>query len=213
VGAPAGQVTVPRSTALLAAEGHLYGGGPGKVYALALPLEGSEAHPVSEATISGTPLHLATGGSRLFVSTREGRVYAFGAEGVKARRHKRESTPLPSADKTSADLAEEVLKASKARSGYALLYGAGTGGLLSAVFELTEPALVVIEPDADRAAALRKRLIAADVDFKRCCVVPKPPDEAELPPYLCELATAEDLSGFTVDEDFFDLLYRSLRPY
>lgn len=210
---PCGQVTVPRSTALLAGEDHLYGAGPGKVYALPLPLMGEEA-VISEAVISGTPIHLAAGGGRLFVSTIEGRIYAFAESEEKAApAHRRETTPLPSADRAGQELTKRLLKASSVRSGYALVYGTGSGGLIAELLRQTKLNLIVLEPDADRVAALRKRLIAADVDFQRCTVVPRAPDAAELPPYLCELAAAEDLSGFTVDEDFFDLLYRSLRPY
>ncbi len=75
MGAPVGAARVPATTALLAAGGFLYGGGPGVVYALKLPLR-PEGTPLAwQQPIDGTPLHLTASDNRLFVVC-----YASGSE-------------------------------------------------------------------------------------------------------------------------------------
>jgi outer membrane protein assembly factor BamB len=213
LGRPTGQARVPASTVLLPAGARLFGAGPGKVYYLSLPLPAEPALPAWQADIEGTPLHLAIGGDRLFVSTREGRLYCFAPGKAKPRRLGDEITPLPPAGKPQVELAGRILGASGVRAGYAVLWGAGTGGLASELLCRTELRLIVVEPDAQRAAEFRRQVQAAGIAGKRLTVVPGSAATAQLPSYLCELMASEDLDGFEVDATFFAAVFRSLRPY
>jgi outer membrane protein assembly factor BamB len=209
LGKSKGQARVPATTTLLAADDRLYGAGPGRVYALALPLSSGQGKPAWEAKIEGTPLHLAADGRRLFASTREGQLYAFAPGEVKPRRHRQEVVPLPGADKAQVQMANRVLEVSGVRAGYAVLWG-GTAGLAGELLRRSDLRLVIVEPNAQRIEDLRRRFQEAGVFGRRLCVLPSP---ARLPPYLCSLMASEDLAGFEVDSTFFSAVFQSLRPH
>src|SRR5262249_23181928 len=79
--ATTGTLNLPGVTAMIKAGQHLYVGKPGSIAALSLPLPTefqASTGPTWEYKIDGTPLSLVAADDRLFVSTREGRIYCFG---------------------------------------------------------------------------------------------------------------------------------------
>jgi outer membrane protein assembly factor BamB len=213
LGKVAGQASVPATTTLLATPQMLYGAGPGWVYALPLPLPAEPAASAWEARIEGTPIHLAHSGRRLFVSTREGRLYAFAPGEAKILRHRDEITPLPATAPAQVELARRVLETSNVREGYAVIWGGGTGGLASELLQRTALRLIVVEPDPRRADALRRRFQTAGIDGKRLCVLHATASTSHLPPYLCEMMAGENLDDFEVNSTFFSAVFSSLRPH
>jgi outer membrane protein assembly factor BamB len=204
----AAAVKVPASTALLAAHGRLYGAGAGVVYAVDLPLARGRPGVVWKEAIEGTAIHLAAGDERLFVSTREGRVYAFGPHRLPARRYPLRPTPLPPPSAESAARAKKILAACDVRDGYAVLQDADAG-LVGELLRKTSLRLLVVDPDRDQVAALRAKLRRADIDGKRVAALPAAPEEAHLPPYLASLVVCEPWRAGTR----FDGVYQTLRPY
>src|SRR5262249_11011633 len=71
---PWATAAAPRAEALAAEGDRLYVAAPGQVWAVSLPPRPGAAPPW-RATFEGRPVHLVAAGGRLFVSTREGRVY------------------------------------------------------------------------------------------------------------------------------------------
>jgi outer membrane protein assembly factor BamB len=212
--APLALVKVPRTTALLSAHGRLYGAGPGVVYALALPLSRAPSTIVWQTPIQGTPLHLSASEDRLLVSTREGRLYAFGPELTNPRVHPRESTPLPVSKSAIAPFARKV-KSIGVHEGYAVVWGIGDSQLIAELTRQSKLRLIVIDPDPRRVADLREELRRADVDGKQVSVLCATPLSAQLPPYHASLVIVQDLStvGAEADNAFFDLIFHFLRPY
>ncbi len=75
--------------------------------------------------------------------------------------------------------------------------------------------LVVVEPDADRVAALRAEFIAANVHGERIAVLLGSAATVQLPPYFASLMVSEDLdqTSGTSFAAFYCTLFSSLRPY
>src|SRR5439155_15040993 len=71
---------VPRLEVLTRAGSRLYAAAQGQVLAYDLPLRQVGARPSWQARVDGRPAHLVAGAGRLFVSTREGRLYCFGGD-------------------------------------------------------------------------------------------------------------------------------------
>lgn len=213
LGSPLGTARVPPTTALLVAHGHLYGGGPGVVYAVKLPLRPDGAPLVWQQPIEGTPLHLAMSADHLFVSTREGRLYAFGGEGPRPRTHPLRLRPLPPAAPPQTDLARRIVAKTGVSEGYAVVWGIGSGGLIAELLRDTTLRLIVLEPNEERVETMRDLLREAGIDGKRVSVRHATTATASLPPYLASLVVAEDLGGFEPDAVFFDRVWSSLRPY
>ncbi|HXG10454.1 MAG TPA: PQQ-binding-like beta-propeller repeat protein, partial [Gemmataceae bacterium] len=84
-----GSVALPKFAVetMIKAGPRLYIGAPGMVLAIDLPLKKDEAAVSWRAAIDGTPASLLAADDRLFVVTREGRIYCFGGERVQPRTH------------------------------------------------------------------------------------------------------------------------------
>jgi outer membrane protein assembly factor BamB len=210
-----GTVKTPRIHCLIKAGPRLFAGTPGKVFALELPFREGQNAISWEAPVDGTPVHLAFGDGRLFVSTREGRLYCFGPSQVTPRHHRFVSTPLPPAPKEWQTRTARILRETGVREGYCVVWGAGSGHLICELLRQSRLYLLVIEPDAAKIAALREELIAENVHGERIAVLPESAATAALPPYLASLMVSEDLDhvGDSSNPAFFRTLFASLRPY
>lgn len=205
-------------TDMILAGARLYGCSGQEVYALDLPGDDDEdrkrdrgdSKPAWSTSIEGNAARLLAADDRLFVVSREGAIYCFGAEKVDVRRHAHRPSPLAAATSE-----HENLAARGAREGYAVVWGAGDGGLVSALLSETELSVVVVEPDADRAAALRKSLVDAAMYGKRACVFVGTPRSIGLPSYFASAMYCEDLAaaGITPDAATLERMFSSLRPY
>lgn len=208
LGPAVASATAPaKPTVLLAEEKRVWGAGKDVVFAL--DLSAREGKVTWQAKLDGTPVHLAAAAGRVVVSTREGRVYAFTTQGGQvAAVHRHAPAPLPAATEEEANYAKQVLTATGARSGYAVVLGVGTGGLVGELLRQTEMRLIVVEADRDKAAAFREKLHQADIDGKRASVLPGDVGTLGLPPYLATLITGEPPPAAD-----FGALFRALRPY
>jgi outer membrane protein assembly factor BamB len=211
---PTGSASVGRVTALLKVGSRLYGAGPGQVFAVDVPMAGDRVAPSWRAAVEGQPVHLAAGDGRLFVSTREGQLFCFGAE-----RTVPHSVPLtPSPVEPSPEWAartRELLETTGVREGWAVVWGAGTGRLALELVRQSNLNVVVIEPDAERVLTLREEAQQAGLFGERFTVLPGSPDTVQLPPYFASLMTSEDAerAGLGLEGDSLRRLFQSLRPF
>jgi outer membrane protein assembly factor BamB len=204
---------VPRVTALAQAGTRLYGGAPDRLFAIDLQAGGTGL--CFQAAIEGTPGHLLTTGDRLYVATREGRLYCFGPERVTAKKYPLSpaSPDLPSDVWTAK--ASAILKKSGVANGYCIAWGAGSGRLVSELARQSRLRIIVIEPDIERADQLRKRLTSAGIHGERVAVWTGGWDAITLPPYLASLMVSEDLerAGVPFDTAFVRTAFAALRPF
>ena len=206
---------LPGVTALAVAGSRLYAADAGRVLALALPLAAGTPRVVWQAPVEGRTVHLLAADGRLFVSTRQGRLYCFGAETGETETHPWVETPPPHADDDWGGKAHDILTAAGVRDGYCVAWGVGTGRLVTELLRQSRLQIVVVEPDADKAAAFRSEMCASGLYGERLAVVRADADEVSLPPYLAELIVSEDLDAAkaTMGVDFIRKTFASLRPY
>lgn len=194
---------------------HLYLGGQGIVEAIRIPQNGEQPRAVWQADIQGTPHRMLTAAGKLFVVTREGRLYVFGEQ--------ERSQPLvhaqPAAVSAPADewtkTAADILQATKATQGYALVLGAGTGRLAEEMLRQSNMYAIVIESNAAKVARLREKLHSAGLYGSRASVHVGDPLSCPLPPYFASLVVSEDWkkAGFPVSRSLVETVFHSLRPY
>ncbi len=213
-------VPAPKEVGCLAAGGGwLFVGIPGEVFATPLPLREGRTPRVWQAAVEGVPAFLAADDERLVVATREGRVYCFGPHRLPApgpRRHPWSPTPPTPAEDEWGRRAEQVLRHSGVREGWCVSWGVGSGRLVTELALRSRLRIVAVEPDAERAAAVRADLEAADLYGERVSIItPASPDSAHLPPYLASLMVSEDLAqaGCDASDAFLRRAFASLRPY
>lgn len=199
------------------AGGHLYLGGPGAVEAVRLPQPGQQAESAWRGTIEGTPQRMLAAGGRLFVVTREGAIHAFG--GQQCDRPPVHRSGVPRAETTSSrprpNVADAILQAAQVREGYALVLGVGTGRLLEDLIEQSTLQLIVVEPSAAAAAAMRSKLHALGWYGTRASIHVGDWQAISLPPLVASLVVSEDWGALrrSAGPRFLDSIFRVLRPY
>ncbi len=193
----------------------LYAGAPGTVAAVDLPAAAGQPRIGWRASIAGTPARMLAGGGKLLVVTAEGMLYCFGETPALSRNHPaRPIDAAPSAD-TWTTRAREILEQAGVRNGYCLALGLGSGRLVEELARQSELQIIVIDSDAARVAASRKRFHAAGLYGSRIHVVPGDLQTLRLPPLMASLVVSEDLEGSGFDEQVatVERLFASLRPY
>jgi WD40 repeat protein len=200
----------PMVEAMIEAGSRLYAGSVGKIAAIDLPIVNNQpADPVWEATIEGTPAHLAAADDRLFVVTLEGRIYCFGEQKCEAKVIAHTPTELPG-DEAARASARRILDAAGVRDGYCIAWGVGTGKLIGELIRQSRLHVIVIDPDAERVQAFRRRMIAADLYGERVSAVVGD-HSTVLPPYLASLMVSEDPGE--LNETLVRSVFSALRPY
>lgn len=188
----------------------IYVGGPGIIQALDVSSPGKPS--VSwQSRIQGTPSRMLAADNKLFVVTREGRIYAFGGQASKALVYQKPKPgPIPNRDQWTAQ-AERLLQKTGAREGYALMPGLGSGRLAEELIRQSQLKVIGIDPDAERVKRLRERFHQAGLYGARISLRVGDPFDFSFPPYLADLIVSEDFNR--IDRDVVERLVRSLRPY
>ena len=192
----------------------LYAGGAGTVAAIEIPEQGQTPTAAWRAEIAGTPSRMLAADGRLFVVTLEGRLYCFGAgKGSPKTFPLPADKPVAPADAWTAQ-AREILGQSAAREGYGIALGVGTGRLVHELVRQSQLRLIVLEADAEKAAAARRDFFDRGLYGSRVHVLTGDLMSLRPAPYLASLVVAEDLPDALVkNTDFADRLLAVLRPY
>lgn len=192
----------------------LYAGGPGRVAAIDIPATGQQPRVTWQASIEGTPTRMLAADDRLFVVTREGSLYCFGAEQTQPKTYTVEQVRgTPPSDQWTAK-ATDILNRTAASDGYCLALGLGTGRLAEELARQSKLDIVVVEPDAKKADAFRRKLHAMGLYGSRVHVIPTAWTSLRLPPLLASLVVTEDPEAIALSEPAaIERLFDALRPY
>ncbi|MBT3375497.1 MAG: PQQ-binding-like beta-propeller repeat protein [Lentisphaerae bacterium] len=179
-----------KPVAMIKAGGRLYVAFPGKVVALS-PSPGKASPEISwQAEMKGTPSELAAADGKLFATTREGRLWCFGAGPTEARDWPRRQDATGSAPQRQA-LAQRLLKLSGAKAGHCIVLGLTDGSLVTELLRQSDLQVVVIDDDPKAVQALRERLAAVGPLGERASVHLGDPADPRLPQYLASLLVSE----------------------
>ena len=188
----------------------LYATGPGKVAAIDLPQSGGKPNISWQAKVEGDPVSVVASHGRLFVSTREGRLYAFGSKEI-AKPVVHSNPVLPA--KTATQQVENLMQASKATGGYCLVLGLKDGVLAEALAEMFT--VIAIDSNVARVKALRRSLHERGIYGSKISVYVGDPLTYPLPPFIANLVVSETPRRFTTEAaaDSFQNIFHTLRPY
>ncbi len=177
----------------------------GKQYPFAAGIQGVEGKVGS----------MLAGDDRMFVVTEEGGLYCFGAKATTPRKYEPRVRPLPIVPDAWSHKVKRMLSTTGKQSGYALVWGVGTGRLIEELAIQTRMHIIAVDADPDKVDALRRRLDAAGLYGGRVAVHTAPPADFKWPPYLADLVVSEDLpaAGFPDGMTFVKRIFASLRPY
>lgn len=165
--------------------------------------------------VAGTVHTMLAADGKLFVVTREGGLYCFGGKATKPQQFQRKPSAIDRPSDGWREQAAEVLKAAGTPHGYALVLGLGSGRLAEELMRQSQLRLVVLDPEAAKVSAWRRRLDEAGLYGTRIAAQAGDPLDFGLPPYCANLIVSEDLraAGFQAGTSFVSHVFASLRPF
>lgn len=165
--------------------------------------------------VEGTIHTMLAAGGRLYVVTRAGTIYCFGGARVDPNRYPLRTQPLAKSGGETDSVTRSVLPASGPSEGYALVWGLGTGRVAEELAAQPQWHVVVVDREAEKIAAFRRRLDAAGWYGEKIAAHASEALAFGWPPYLANLIVCEDLAaaGLTLDEKLLDVAFETLRPY
>ncbi len=179
------------SDALIKAGNRLYGHAGKTLLAIELPAEGGPPKLVWQHALDGTPTSMAAADGKLFVATKEGGLFCFGGERAETRNYPVATAPLPKLNDEWTRKAADILKATGAKEGYALLLGIGTGRLIEELLGQSNLRVIGVDADAARVKAFHEKLVGAGLYGARAELFVGEPFEFPFPPYIASLITSE----------------------
>jgi outer membrane protein assembly factor BamB len=202
---------------LLRAGNRLFTGGVGAITAFDLgahPTDGARK-AVWSTHIGSEVHHMLAADDRLFVVTTDARLYCFGAKHVQPPFHALTARPLPRRRDSWTERAAAILKATDSSHGFAVALGLGSGRLAEELLQQSQLHVIVVDSDAARVDAFRRRMRAAGFYGKRVAVHIGDPARFALPPYLANLIVAEEPGtlGMHNDREAARRIFQALRPY
>ncbi len=209
--------TIPeksRPTVSIQAGNRLYGHWGNVLFAVDIPAAKSSVAAVSwSTTVPGEPASMLAADGRLFVATGDGLIHCFGPEKKEPAVHTLAQAKLQSTP--SADKVARLLDCTKAKQGYGLVLGIGTGQILDELVRQSDLRLVAIDPDAKKIARIRRRFSDAGQYGSRVVARTGDPVTFSLPPYMANLIVSGDLEAAGVErgEPLVEAVYEALRPY
>ena len=189
----------------------LYGFHGDSIFAVTVA-DGNTKQSIAWTTeITGTPTRLIAAGGKLFCATSEGQVHCFGGEAV-ADRTVRATPPSLPAKTDAADQVADWLAESDDLGGYCLVVGATSEAIIDEIVRQSEMNVLVVDPDATRIDAVRRRYDAMGLYGTRVSALAETLQSANLPPYVMSLAVC-DTKAASKDAALVTQIHRCLRPY
>ncbi len=163
--------------------------------------------------VDGTVHSIIVADGRLFVSTREGRIYCFAsADADRPLTTTIWEQPVTQMTSTanSTTLAEHLVRESAGPHGYAFVVGLQDGSLVKALLQESQYHVVAFDDDHVRIDKLRRELTDAGIYGTRAAVIESDPQQVVLPPYVATLVTTETPDRLA---DAWPALLQTLRPF
>jgi hypothetical protein len=204
-----------KSMVHIKAGNRLYCGREKAVEAIDIPATVKEAQTSWQAEVEGTPQTMLAADGKLFVVTREGRIYAFGEDEQSERVVHAQPSESPSEPDEWTERARDILKTAGTSEGYALVLGIGTGRLIEELVRQSQCDVIAVDKDARKIANLRQKFYQAGLNGSRVTLLVGDPMSYPYPPYFASLIVTENREALSDDFDrrFADTLVHCLRPY
>lgn len=193
---------------LIKAGDHLYAAGKSTLTAIALPPGDAAPRIAWSQPIEGSVQRLLAANGKLIAVTLDGRVLVYGGGKADANIVAKSPTQLHPSP-TAVAKAQQLLKQADTNIGHVLCYDSSDLDLIDALITGSSMQITVIESDASKIDALRRRFDASGHLGKRVSVQQGDPTSFRAPPYIAYLTIAPR----SMDADDLKTLYSSVRPY
>ena len=184
--------------------------GNGDVALIDLSEEGIPEKISWEYTVDGEVWNILAADEKLFVITKDGKIYCFGEDkGVTPVHYQEEKADIKPGVKYTA-WADKIIAETGVTAGYAMVLGGGNSELTKALVDNTDLHIVVVEDNPGKVRALRRRFDERGDYGRRIAVIQDDPLTYPFPPYLAELVIMTEGPSSTAH---IEKAYAMLRPY
>ena len=165
--------------------------------------------------VDGDIHSIVAANGRLFVTTREGKIYCFSDAEVQPMYHPPPPVSKPDLNESVPSSITHLRTVTDVRDGHALVLGTRDGQLAEQLADETNFHVIALAPVPSDAEALRRRILDPAAPARRLSIVSGHLEEVAFPPYLADLIVAEDWDAthLTTDASFLMTLYERLKPY
>ncbi len=165
--------------------------------------------------VQGKVCSMLAADNKMFVVTDEGWLYCLGARAIPPKTYQMGQQTLQAKSDAWSREVTQILRATGKSTGYALVWGIGTGRLIEELAIQTRMHIIAVDPDVRKVDLLRRRFDAAGLYGKRIVIHCGTPTDFEFPAYLADLIVSEDLQAAGVSQGipYVKRMFDSLRPY
>ena len=201
---------------LIMAGNTLFTGGENKVEAIST----ASGKKLWNAPVKGTAYGLTVAHGKLFVSTDQGIIHCFSADGdaeadnpIRQAKPKADPFPKDRLAKSLAATAEQIISETNIKQGYCLVLGNETGRLAYEIAQRTDLQIIAVEPNQTKANKSRATLDQAGLYGSRITIHQGSLTELDYPPYFANLIVSEQAARTGKITTPVEEVYRVLRPY
>jgi outer membrane protein assembly factor BamB len=164
------------------------------------------------ASVDGDVWNMLAADDRLFVVTRDARIFCFGADDAEPTVFDNKIEDLAgAADSTAADTVKTLREICGSNAGYAIALGIGPSPLIGELVRQTDMHVIAVDSDATQIEQLRRQMDAAGVYGVRVAARVGNPATYPFPPYIASLIISESAS--VKGTEAVKSLFKPLRPY
>lgn len=207
------QLEVDASGDLIQAGSRLYAGGKNKLTAIQLGEGGGTI--LWEKTVEGDIGRLIAANGNLFAVTLDGSILAFGAEQPKKNIEIVATPKSFKISKTARAKAEEILKSTDIKEGYALYFGGNDPGLLATIAQETDLSIIAIVESNAKVVDLRKKFDKMGFKASKVAFLQGSPESIDFAPYFSSLTIVENMDDYSAASSkiLLEKMYASARPF
>jgi len=200
--------------ALALAGNQLYVSDKNSVLAISLAEEGEKPKKSWSAEVGGKPTSALAANGRLIVVTENGEIRCFAAKKTTPTVHVEPNDAAVAADDEWTAKAQQVLKASKTKSGYCVALTIGSGRLIEELIRQSDLHVIALDDDPAKVRSLQSRLDAKGLYGSRCTARVGNFNTVSLPPFMANLVVSETATSFDgAAVSTVAGLFNCLRPY
>lgn len=207
------KLEVDASGDLIQAGNRLYAGGKNSISAI--QLTGKKASIAWTKEVEGDIGRIIAANGKIFAVTMDGKILAFGKDKPKSSIEilsKPKSFKISKSAKLKAD---EIIKNTKVKEGYALYFGGNDPGLLASLAQKTDLSFIAIVENSSKLYKLRRKFDKMGFKASKVAFIQGTPESIDLAPYLSSLTIVEKMDDFDSKSAnlLFEKIYTSTRPF
>lgn len=192
----------------------LYGHQDNEVFCIAIPKGEAKPSLSWKVKVNGMVSSMMAADNRLFVVTKEGSVYCFGAGKKEPKSYAAPAIAFSKPEDGISEMAEAILGSTGQKNGYAIVLGLKDGRLTEELARQSDLQLIGIDADAKKVDAIRHRLNKSGLYGSRITILRAEPLRTALPPYIANLVVSEAPDAFASSKEALaKQTYQVLRPY